>query len=219
MAERMWCADEARRRLKRLHQNRMAATSRACFVAKQRYTYGRRFKMYGSSLIGRMAGFLLLGSSLALLVAACGADEESGRTEQADATASGDGSASTNLGDAPDSDGSGAALDCSGAGDVCVEPCRARYVVRYSQELDCLAPREEWLREPDSPGLMLVVCDHPEGNAVGQAVTCLCNEQGECGVSGSSPSLETGSGWRECDASFWTDAITTEAECPPGTFD
>jgi hypothetical protein len=184
-----------------------------------------------------MAGFLSLGSSLALLVAACGADGESVPAEQADAMASGDGSASTDLGDAPDSEsapdlnslpdseGSASALDCSGAGDVCVEPCRARYVVRYSQELGCLAPREEWLREPDSPGLMLVVCDHPEGNTVGAAFTCLCNDQGECGVSAETPNLPTDSRWTGCDDSFSSEATSAlsgssdEQFCPPGTFD
>jgi hypothetical protein len=180
-----------------------------------------------------MAGFLLLGSSLALLVVACGADEESGRAEQADATASADGSASTDLGSTPDSenstdldslpdsDGSGAAVDCSGAGDVCEEPCRARYVVRYSQELDCIAPREEWLSEPESPGLMLVVCDDGDRPA-GQALTCLCNENGECGVSSESPSLPADTRWTGCDDSFSseaTSALAGEQFCPPGTFE
>ncbi len=122
----------------------------------------------------------------------------------------------------PDSDGSAAAIDCSGAGDVCEEPCRARYVVRYDRELNCLAPREEWLRAPDSPGLLLVVCDHPEGNAAGQAETCLCNEEGECGWSSETVSLPVDSPWTQCDSEIWSatfEAVRNDQYCPPGTFD
>lgn len=190
--------------------------------------------MSGNALIGRMAGFLLLGSSLAVLVVGCGADEESVPAEQADAMASSDGSASTDLGNpsdsenAPDvissadSDGSAAAVDCSGAGDVCEEPCRARYVVRYSPELDCVAPREEWLREPDSPGLMLVVCDAPDNGGAGQAMSCLCNEEGECGWSSETASLPMDSPWSQCDSEIWSatfEAVRNDQYCPPGTFD
>jgi hypothetical protein len=189
--------------------------------------------MSGNALIGRMAGFLLLGSSLALLVVACGADEESVPAEQADATASGDGSTSTDLRNAPDSenspdmdglpesDGSAAAIDCSGAGDVCEEPCHASYMVRYHQELDCLAPRAEWLREPDSPGLILVGC-HDEDLPNGQVESCFCNEEGQCGWSADLPSLSDHSAWTWCPdgvSSAASDAAASDRFCPPGTFE
>ncbi len=192
--------------------------------------------MSGNALIGRMAGFLLLGSSLAILVVACGADEESvpaEQAEQADAMASADDGASTDLGNPPDSeatpdvdsppdsDGSAAVIHCSGAGDICEEPCHASYMVRYHPELDCLAPREEWLREPDSPGLMLVGC-HGEDLPNGQEVSCFCNEDGECGSSSVLPSFSDPSLWTWCPdgmSSAASDAFSSGRFCAPGTFD
>lgn len=163
--------------------------------------------------------FLQMVVSVTILSSGCTSEEEALPDSISDTGASGE-DASTDTADASDVlDGSGPLAEC--AGGVCAAPCTARYLVRYSQELDCISAREEWEPRPDAPGLLFFSCESPDAQA-GQVVSCFCNEGGECGVMADLPEVPADSGWSRCDASFETsanDALSTNRYCPVGTFD
>jgi hypothetical protein len=165
--------------------------------------------------------FLQTVVGVAILSSGCTSEEEAPPDSISDTGASGE-DASIDTANASDvSDGSGALVQCGGAGGICAAPCTARYLFRYSRELDCISAREEWEPRPDAPGLLFFSCESPDAQA-SQVVSCFCNEGGECGVMADLPEVPADSGWSRCDASIEAnanDALSTNRYCPVGTFD
>ena len=107
------------------------------------------------------------------------------------------------------------AHDCNMDDGTCPEPCRATWAVRYDAELQCLAAD----RSNGSAGTMLFSCQPPD-ELPGQAFMCVCNAEGQCGLSGQTvPAHRT---FTLCDAATSnaaTDAMLDRRSCPPGHFE
>jgi len=143
---------------------------------------------------------LLVGFTLT----ACGTEEDKVLPGDSDTFDQGDGAAGE-----PD------AVDCSMDDGTCPEPCRATWAVRYDAELQCLAAD----RSNGSAGTMLFSCQPPD-ELPGQAFMCVCNAEGQCGLSGQTvPAHRT---FTLCDAATSnaaTDAMLDRRSCPPGHFE
>jgi hypothetical protein len=145
-------------------------------------------------------------------VTGCGSEEETLPDEQIDFHIDGDTESTADGGD------SAATPNCSGIDDVCEEPCLARYVRRYSPELDCVAPNNSVRRSAELPFLL---CDEPDTPS-GALLSCYCNQRGVCGATAETYSLPMNSDWRLCDDDIRgaiTAAYSDQRFCPPGTFD
>lgn len=97
-------------------------------------------------------------AAVAVLSSGCTSEEEALPDSSSDTGASGEDAPIDNADASDVLDGSGPLAEC--AGGVCAAPCTARYLVRYSQELDCISAREEWDPRPDAPGILFSAVSH-----------------------------------------------------------